>query len=429
MKLFTRLFLIEFILVLFIACSGDPTAEISGTDFLLITNDNLDAANGAKEYVGRFTIDSSSSRAVDSSFQPHSRPGYPAQHQDRLATTKLLQAGKNLNRPRSSQGLTTADKTHTFLNNGNSVEATLKYGASSGKTLIYVQNSELAKADWDKVGTFIEETLYPRVTSVFGNPTDIDANGRIVILYFDMDDDSTLGFFVPSDLLVGGDGNAMEMIYINTIPTLPEDEETYRTVAHEFQHLINYGTRVIINQNSEMELWLDEGLAEASAHLLYDKVVAYDIATFNNDRASKIANGLSLLIFENRDEDYALSYLFGQYIRCQAGSSSIYSSLINNEKSGMDAVVEVLASAGLGAEFDSGAKIMHNFRIALALGKDDSPYGFKADNDKFDLTVREPQSWVIKRLPPGGSFMFNTKSGLSVEKPSSAGDNISYINF
>ena len=125
----------------------------------------------------------------------------------------------------------------------------------------------------------------------FGAPTDIDANGRVAILF-------TPGVNVipaPPGAVVGGlfagrdlfpvssciASNEGEMFYmpvpdpnstINGKYVIKADvaRPTLATLVHEFQHLINAGRRIYVNNApAAEEVWLNEGLSHIAEELLY----------------------------------------------------------------------------------------------------------------------------------------------------------------
>lgn len=106
-----------------------------------------------------------------------------------------------------------------------------------------------------------DNEIYTAMENAFGSPTDIDSNGKVVILYYNMgaSETYTLGYFSPNDLTLGNGCNEMEVFYMNikygieqgsTATANPLDADLIRTLAHEFQHLINYGQRVMIKKNT-----------------------------------------------------------------------------------------------------------------------------------------------------------------------------------
>ena len=143
-------------------------------------------------------------------------------------------------------------------------------------------------------GASFDTLGYALDTLNFGAPTDIDGNGRVAILF-------TPGVNVipaPPGAFVGGlqasrdlaplstcvASNVGEMFYM----PVPDPGQTINanypsksvisnvvlsTLVHEFQHLINAGRRVYVNNASAFEeVWLNEGLSHVAEELLYYKV-------------------------------------------------------------------------------------------------------------------------------------------------------------
>jgi len=124
----------------------------------------------------------------------------------------------------------------------------------------------------------------------FGTPTDIDANGRVAILFTPgvnvipaPPGGVVLGLFANRDLYpltTCVSSNEGEMFYV----PVPDPNKTINgsyadkawlassivsVLAHEFQHLINAGRRLYVNNAPPEEIWLNEGLSHIAEELLY----------------------------------------------------------------------------------------------------------------------------------------------------------------
>ncbi|HRX16361.1 MAG TPA: hypothetical protein P5123_08610, partial [Spirochaetota bacterium] len=162
---------------------------------------------------------------------------------------------------KTSRGLSQLDNNHTFwaLDKNDDpiqINANLEYGSSTSKCLIYVADDYSGSfTNWDSIGLFFDQTVSPRMLTGFGSPTDVDSNGKVIILYYDMDYPTYLGFFNPIDLFssedansIGRKSNEMEIFYMNytwgTSSGSPEPDpdhpEMLRTLPHEFQHMIYF---------------------------------------------------------------------------------------------------------------------------------------------------------------------------------------------
>jgi hypothetical protein len=144
----------------------------------------------------------------------------------------------------------------------------------------------------DSITAEFDNLTYPTDSSYFGNPTDVDANGHIILLFSGQINkltppNTTGGFvggfffagdFFPSTDQGGGPGsfcaqsNNAEIFYLlspdptgrfgNIRSTSSVRQGTRGTIAHEFQHMINAGRRFQNPAVSSFESsWLDEGLA------------------------------------------------------------------------------------------------------------------------------------------------------------------------
>jgi len=178
-------------------------------------------------------------------------------------------------------------------------------------------------ADYNSFAARFDTLVNPLDVTNFGQPTDIDKNGKIVILITKEVNKLTPrgssgfigGFFFERDLFpttdntqLGLDGcagsNFGEMFYVLAPDSLAQfgDQRkksdvvnnTTGTLAHEYQHLINASRRLYINNADFFEtVWMNEGLSHVAEELLYYRVSGLaprqniDIATV---RANSVDN-------------------------------------------------------------------------------------------------------------------------------------------
>jgi hypothetical protein len=154
-------------------------------------------------------------------------------------------------------------------------------------------------ADYQRFAVRFDTLVYPIDVNNFGAPTDIDNNGKIILLFTRAVNELTPansssyvgGFFFGRDLFPTTDtqvaqgcagSNTSEMFYLlapdptgqvngNVRRTGFVDSVTTSVIAHEFQHLINASRRLYITPNVQdfEEGWLDEGLAHIAEELLF----------------------------------------------------------------------------------------------------------------------------------------------------------------
>ncbi len=145
-------------------------------------------------------------------------------------------------------------------------------------------------------GALFDQTLYPIDTAAFGSPSDLDNNGRAIMLMSPIVNADTpksacangfvAGFFDPGDFDGPSDPNSNhgEIFYA----VVPDPNATFScalkvtdvdftvpaTFMHELQHLINFSQHVVISGGALGSSWLDEGLsivAEELGSLYYEK--------------------------------------------------------------------------------------------------------------------------------------------------------------
>jgi hypothetical protein len=155
-------------------------------------------------------------------------------------------------------------------------------------------------ADYQRFADRFDTIVYPMDTDAFGVPSDIDANGRVAILFTRAVNELTPakagyyvgGFFYERDLYPATNAdpnftcpasNEGEMFYMlvpdpngtingNVRRTGFVDSLTTSVIAHEFQHLINASHRLYVNTSARYvpeATWLNEGLSHVAEELLY----------------------------------------------------------------------------------------------------------------------------------------------------------------
>ena len=133
-----------------------------------------------------------------------------------------------------------------------------------------------------------DDVIWPVVTGAFGDPSDLDANERIVILFTPVVNALTPrgatgfigGFFFGLDLLPDEMGSNVGELFYSLVPD-PDgqfsdprpksalQEITPAVLSHEFQHMVNFNERVLLRGAQANEaVWLSEGLAQFAEELV-----------------------------------------------------------------------------------------------------------------------------------------------------------------
>lgn len=123
---------------------------------------------------------------------------------------------------------------------------------------------------------------YTSMTNIYGTHSDIDGNGKIIILLMDINVNKdavsqVLGYFNPMDMHGYNEG---EILYMDISNANNKTDNAIGTIIHEFQHLINY-SYVMSGARNEMDSWLNEALSESTS-ILFNKATAESrISEFN----------------------------------------------------------------------------------------------------------------------------------------------------
>jgi hypothetical protein len=185
------------------------------------------------------------------------------------------------------------------------------------------------EADYRRFAARFDTLVYPMDSAAFGEPTDIDGNGHIALVFTRAVNELTprnqagsyfAGFAFSRDLfpIAGGPrtvpcpgSNEGEYFYLlapdpaatingNQRTTAFVDSITTSVVAHELEHLINIGRRLYVNGAPVFEdKWLDEGLAHIAEELLFYRESG--IPPRANIDAAAIRRNTTRLYAYNRD--------------------------------------------------------------------------------------------------------------------------------
>ena len=173
----------------------------------------------------------------------------------------------------------------TFGLSGNIIGKTSQFYkvAEYPKLDIYVMASSGYKPESVDYIANVFNDNYAEEVRIYGEHTDVDKNGKIIILLFEINASYsgaiTTGYFYGYDLLDGKNNNA-EILYMDIKKVNEDPQYMAGTIQHEFQHLINYNVNFIQN-NREMSSWLNEALSESTSLLFSQTTVDSRIDEFN----------------------------------------------------------------------------------------------------------------------------------------------------
>ena len=285
-----------------------------------------------------------------------------------------------------------------------------------------------------------KEDIYHWVSNVFGEEwgdhdfdnvlTDSEA-GNINILLYDIDNDEdfisglstdgVLGFFYPRDNYtksVNRKSNEMLMFYIDapffsyksgSLWNINDEypSEIVSTLAHEFQHMINFYQKGIKNGTGNFsEAWLNEMCSMIAEDLLSDKLDIDGPRGINGNNPSSILNNKygRLPLFnrynsesltrwiedENELRSYSTSYAFGAYIARNFGGAKLFNGIVTgNDDTDYMAVINSINS--LDGTSETFLSLLQKWGVAvlisdLIITDDNTRYKYNNGNNWFEST-------------------------------------------
>ena len=270
----------------------------------------------------------------------------------------------------------------------------------------YVDNSvNLDLNDLKRAARIFEETIYPRVTGVFGTELipGIDNDTHLTILHSPLR--GVAGYYSSVDeypLQVHQFSNQREMIYISTNGLSPGSSGYLGTLAHELTHAIQF------RADSTEDAWVVEGLAEIG------KTAAGYAPTFVG--AFQTSSPTSLTLWPDRPGAAAPHYgganLFFEYLAQHFGGYQSLRILNDLPASGIRGVQEYLDTVEAGKGFQ---EVFADWVVANFL---DDPFG--GPYSYPDLQVRVPLSGslsgsgsVRREVPQYGATYIQLKPEVS----------------
>ena len=268
-----------------------------------------------------------------------------------------------------------------------------------------------------------------------------ELHGKLTILLLDIKDnydkDGTYvaGYFAPIQLFPfdsNTPSNECAMIYIDTYPAVtdPDDplsDDTYSTLAHELQHLMNFVTSLAIRSTvsggkltilNQMDTWIDEGLSAGAEYIYADKHNTERLIWYNyfmENEYGLIPEGNNFFVWENRlneipgypavMDDYSTVYLFFQWLRIQSSKhEGIYHDIILSDKSNYKAVeAEAL---GISSNWNN---LLRDWLAANYIGDSSGKFGYK--NESIYDTNVDSEYLEYCKWPESGKNRFSTKTG------------------
>ncbi len=298
---------------------------------------------------------------------------------------------------------------------------------------IWVEDgSTISNSNIQSIVDEFDSVIYYLVTDNFYDVADIDGNGVVSIFIGNLGGYAA-GYITWSDFYTKQEysqSNFRDLMYIERSMQLPSMKST---IVHEFQHLVHANRNLLIegdwNSGNLYYRWIDEGLAMAAQHMYEgaqtDKIYILNHSSYNGPTR----DGNSFLYWDYYDQhkvysDYAMAYVFIQYLRIQSGNkTSIYREIIECLTNDYRCV-ENIVTKYVHPEYNLNDFIV-DFRLSLILQDDSGPYSFGGESAfKFNIPAFTGSQVNLR----GGGGVFINSPGTFI-KPSNAGSNIIFIGI
>ncbi len=299
------------------------------------------------------------------------------------------------------------------------------------------------------------DEIYPRVTTVFGtecdkilNITVDESTGKTVsqelvdmgsfednetgtkinIVLCDLSTADYVGYFAPKDYYnynvavgnIADVSNYGKYFYVDTTSVNDNIKDALLTLAHEFQHMINFNMKTVQN-SATFSTFYDEMCSMACEDMMADYLEADDSVTPRNRLSTFNQNFYMIGTGEWIDTDslqerysYASAYAFGAWLARQYGGAKLFKAILSNSHSDMDAVTEAVKSVA--GEDYTDEQILERYVQALVFTTSDFTHPTMNQAAKQTLTYGSGDS--AYSYPMTAINLWNYGGGPSYLKPS-----------
>lgn len=318
---------------------------------------------------------------------------------------------------------------------------------------VYVEDySGVTTSTAAAVAAEFDDNIYGKITTNFGVHEDIDGDGKITLLLLDIIDgyDPSVGSYVAgyfdpthmADADTDYHSNECDMLFLDVYPLEAGSDAFNSTIAHEFQHLINY-SRTYMATGKEQDLWINEGLSSGAEYVYTGEVNEDRVAWFNADPCDgSISKGNNFFVWYGYWEtmynancvldNYATVSLFCQWLRIHASNgTAIYKDILDSTYRDYRAVT---AAAGnrIGSAYSSWDRLLETWYLASFRCQSSGVYGYKGEIATNSI------GWVQQNDTPyeleSGEGIISALSATTGNvgtwsPPSGSGTHIAYAGF
>jgi hypothetical protein len=305
-------------------------------------------------------------------------------------------------RPRPAIAPSVVGDTRTFwiqrnFGSGNWTQISTTLLATGTYGNIWVYNNGITSAEAQALSAKFD-IIYPAETNILGyeygggpgGSGGKDGDSKIQILVYPAANSSILGYFweidfyPQSQLSSSYRTNLAEIFYINASYVKSSPMLMYLTLAHEFQHMINFN-RKYVERRLTSATWYDETLSMMTEDIMADII---GVPTTNQyhpirDHVPGFLAGYTGVGFSewpSQPYPYSKGWTFGAYLMRNYGGADLLRKILANNSVNADSITAALNEFEPGMTFE---KALIRFGEAMIFSGNSKPEGAHT----FDKTV------------------------------------------
>lgn len=314
---------------------------------------------------------------------------------------------------------------------GNKVTATIAEEIASKFDEIYPRVTNVFGTECDKILSItVDENTGNTVSQELvdmGAFEDNDTGTKINIVLCDLKAADYVGYFAPKDYYnysvtmgnIADVSNYGKYFYVDTTSVNDNIKDALLTLAHEFQHMINFNMKTVQN-NAAFSTFYDEMCSMVCEDMMADYLEADDSVTPRNRLSTFNQNFYTIGTGEWIDTDslqerysYASAYAFGAWLARQYGGAKLFKAILSNSHSNMDAVTEAVKSVA--GEDYTDEQLLERYVQALVFTTSDFTHPTMNQAAKQTLTYGSGDS--AYSYPMTAINLWNYGGGPSYLKP------------
>ena len=323
-----------------------------------------------------------------------------------------------------------------------------------------LKSENISASEAEKIAKEFDSKIYDNDVKLFGTPRFADEGGKIHLLFHNIKG-NTLGYFNAYDLFTSSEITKAQadlyqlnldhaIVHINSrFFGKGLDDMIYSTMAHEFQHLINFTDYFYTKNYVFPSTWINEAMSGYAEESLYKGAKIIEGHYESLAESDLIRSGQSLYNFKTNNYDigvYGSVYLFSEYLAKNNGSDvytklhkywresgsktldtaeAIHKSVSSSYSKSIDSVISYPSSIKFATKSQEWmSKMTLDYYISLMKFDTSDPDCYK-NIKSTDLLYDEVNA---AKIEGGGRIVFATKDG-KFSIPSDADKNLVYVGF